>query len=192
MHGEDRWQATVLQAQQQDGQQLITLLDEFENVIQGAVTRFYVPPHERGDLLQEAYVAFLKAVYKFDPTRGVPFASYAKAKTHEATWQYMRVRGRNQMRELADNPLADDEGESLSLLSLLPDPQAEEPFCELEWRSLLASLSEREALAVEKIMIDGMSMAALARQTGVSADTVKTWKRRALVKIREELGKGKE
>lgn len=192
MTGADRFADIVRQAQQQDSTQLLVLLNEFENVIGGAAKRFYVPPCERGDLLQEAYIAFLLAVQTYDPARGVPFPAYAKAKTHERVWQYIRVRGRHHARELADNPLTDGEGETGTLLGLLPDAQAEEPFCELEWRSLLTSLSEREALAVEKIVIDGMSMADLARMEGVSAGTVKTWKQRALLKIREEIKKTRE
>ncbi|TCP57765.1 RNA polymerase sigma factor (sigma-70 family) [Tumebacillus sp. BK434] len=189
MTGEDRFADIVRQAQAQDSGQLLALLQEFENVIAGAAKRFYVPPAERGDLLQEAYIAFLLAVQQFDPARGVPFAAYAKRKTHERVWQYIRVRGRHRSRELADNPLSDSEDAAGTLLSSLPDPAAESPFCELGWRSLLASLSEREALAVEKIVIDGLSMAELARLEGVSAGTVKTWKQRALVKIREEIKK---
>jgi RNA polymerase sigma factor (sigma-70 family) len=188
MQGEDRWLPLVLRAQQQGAEALKQLLTEFENVIESAAKRFYVPHCERGDLLQEAYIGFLKAVQRFDPSRGVPFAAFAKAKTHEAVWQYMRVRGRNQTRELADSPLSDGDGEA-TLLGLLPDPRADEPFSELSWRSLLSSLSEREALAVEKLVIDGFSMADLARMEGVSPGTVKTWKQRAFVKIREEIKK---
>ncbi|ASS73876.1 hypothetical protein CIG75_02070 [Tumebacillus algifaecis] len=191
MFGEDRFACTVLRAQQQDSTALLMLLQEFENVIVKAARRFTVPHSERGDLLQEAYIAFLLAVQQFDPTRGVPFPAYAKAKTQERVWHYIRVRNRNHSRELADNSLGDGEGEAATLLEMQPDPQAADSFCELEWRSLLTSLSEREALAVEKIVIDGLSMAELARMEGVSADTVKTWKRRALVKIRAEIKKAR-
>jgi RNA polymerase sigma factor (sigma-70 family) len=189
----DKWQAVVQQAQQQDSAGLLCLLHEFENVIHAACRRFTVPFCERGDLLQEAYVGFIKAVQTFDPLRGATFAHYAKTKTQEAVWQYIRVRNRNMSRELTEVAVAGDDGEAgLSLWEQVADPSSGELFCELEWRGLLHGLSEREALAVERIVIDGMSMADLARLEGVSAGTVKTWKQRAFVKIREELKKTRE
>lgn len=187
-----RWTEVVQQAQQRDSVALVRLLEEFENVIQGACRRFVLPASERGDLLQEAYIGFLKAVFTFDPRLGVPFAAYAKAKTKEATWQYIRVRNRKQEREFAGSASSAEEDGGLPILEQVADPHTEEPFCEMEWRSLLRSLSEREALAVEKLVIDGMTMAELARMEGVSPETVKTWKKRAFVKIREELKKTRD
>jgi RNA polymerase sigma factor (sigma-70 family) len=178
----------VPSAQAGDSAALVQLLEEFDNVIQAACRQYYVPAPERGDLLQEAYLGFLHAVNTYDPQRGGPFPGYAKAKTRERVWSYIRARNRTKSRELLDGPGGGEE-EGGTLLDQLSDPHAEEPFCEEEWRSLLASLSEREVLAVEKIAIDGMSMAELARREGVSADTVKTWKQRAFAKIRAALHK---
>lgn len=189
----DPWAEVVQTAQNQDSAALLALLHEFENVIHAACRRFTVPPYERGDLLQEAYVGFLKAVQLFDPLRGATFAHFAKTKTQEAVWQYIRVRNRNRSRELMEIAATSDDGEAgVSLWDQVVATGTEEPFCELEWRGLLQGLSEREALAVEKIVIDGMSMADLARLEGVSAGTVKTWKQRAFVKIREEVKKLQE
>ncbi|MGZ4122973.1 MAG: RNA polymerase sigma factor [Tumebacillaceae bacterium] len=187
---QDHWQSIALQAQQQNSTALLRLLEEFENVIHAACRRFTVPFCEQGDLLQEAYVGFLKAVQTFDPTRGSTFAHFAKTKTQEAAWQYIRVRNRNRQREMTESLTTGEDGDTgLSLWEQLPDTGSSEPFCELEWRSLLQGLSEREALAVERIVIDGLSMADLARLEGVSPGTVKTWKQRAFLKIREELKK---
>lgn len=184
----DPWAGVVQIAQTRDSIALIRLLEEFENVIEASCRRFVLPVSERGDLLQEAYIGFLQAVFHFDAARGVPFAAYAKTKTHEATWQYMRVRNRNQSREWREAPLC-EEGEASLTLETIADPHTEEPFCEMEWRSLLTSLSEREALAVEKLVIDGLTMSELAQIEGVSAETVKTWKKRAFQKIRDEIKK---
>ena len=188
--GQQDWTAAVLAARA-DGARMIELLKAFDNLIQSACRRFSVPLAERNDLLQEAYWAFVKAVKEFDPEKSSGFPGYAKAKTREAVWQAIRVRNRNRARELADRPAGSGEEESGSLLEQWPDGHSSEAFSELEWRSLLASLSEREMLVVERIVIDGMTMAELARQEHVSPDTVKTWKKRAFAKIRAELGKDK-
>jgi RNA polymerase sigma factor (sigma-70 family) len=188
---EERWLLTVRQAQARDSAAMIALLQEFDNLLQAAVRR-YAPrsPHERGDLMQEAHIGFLKAVLAYRPEHGVTFAAYAKIKTQEAVWQAVRRTNRIREREVEDRPLTEDEGGSAStLLDACADPRTEAAFCELEWRSLLASLSEREALAVEKLVIDGFTLAELARLEGVSPGTVKTWKQRAFIKIREELKK---
>jgi RNA polymerase sigma factor (sigma-70 family) len=183
------WTSEV-QAAREDSAALISLLQQFDNLIQAACRRFAVPAAERDDLLQEAYLGFLKAVYTFDPSKSSGFPGYAKAKTREAVWQYIRVRNRRHSRELADRPAGDGEEETNStVLEQWPDGTSAEAFSELEWRSLLRSLSEREMLVVERIVIDGMTMAELARQERVSPDTVKTWKKRAFAKIRAELGR---
>ena len=184
------WTAAVFAARE-DGAKMIALLESFENLIQSACRRFSVPPAERSDLLQEAYWAFIKAVKEFDPAKSSGFPGYAKAKTREAVWQAIRVRSRNNARELADRPAGTSGEDESSLLEQWPDGHSGEAFSELEWRSLLASLSEREMLVVERIVIDGLTMAELARQEHVSPDTVKTWKKRAFAKIRVELGKDK-
>lgn len=182
------WTATVVAARS-DGAQMIELLKSFDNLIQSACRRFSVSPAERKDLEQEAYIGFLKAVRDFDPAKSSGFPGYAKAKTREAVWQWIRVRKRNHSRELADRPVGTSGEEESSLLEQWPDGHSGEAFSELEWRSLLASLSEREMLVVERIVIDGLTMAELARQEHVSPDTVKTWKKRAFAKIRTELGR---
>lgn len=188
----DRWAPIVKKAQEQDSSALLALLHEFDNLIQGAARRYQVPHNERGDLLQESYLGFLKAVYAFDPSLGKPFAALAKTQTTAAVWQYMRVKRRKASRECGeglDTPTSLDREGRETHLDRAADPVAEAEFCELEWRELLLSLSEREALAVERLVIDGYSMADLARQEGVHPDTVKTWKRRAFAKIKEQLGR---
>jgi RNA polymerase sigma factor (sigma-70 family) len=184
----DIWADVVQRAQERDSATLIHLLEEFENVIQSACRRFVLPASEQGDLLQEAYMGFLKAVFDFDPTRGVYFAAYAKAKTVAAAWQFVRARNRQQSREQTESATSSEDG-TTPMLERVADPHTEEPFCDMEWRSLLASLSEREALAVEKLVIDGLSMRELAQMEGVSSETVKTWKKRAFAKIRDEIKK---
>jgi RNA polymerase sigma factor (sigma-70 family) len=184
----DSWTPLVRQAQANDGPAMCQLLDEFENLIKSATRRFHVPFSEQADLLQEAYLGFVRAVHSFDPARSSGFPGYAKSKVREAVWQHVRVRSRLRGRELGDRPGGSEE-DGASLLEQVADEESLASFSELEWRELLSSLSEREMLAVEKIVIDGLTMADLARMEGVSRDTVKTWKLRAFAKIREEIKK---
>jgi RNA polymerase sigma factor (sigma-70 family) len=185
----DRWTPVVQKAQAQDSAALLELLEEFENIIKAAVGKFQVPIHERGDLLQEAYLGFLRAVSTFDPARGKPFAAHAKTQTRAAVWQYIRVKNRTTSREIVESCAGggEDGGGGGSHLLVQADPNAEHDFSELEWRELLASLSERQALAVQRIVIDGYSLADIARMEGVHPDTVKTWKMRAFAKIKLQL-----
>ncbi|PWK16238.1 RNA polymerase sigma factor [Tumebacillus permanentifrigoris] len=185
----DHWTPVVQKAQAQDSAALLELLHEFDNLIQAAARHFQVPHNERSDLLQESYLGFLKAVYTFDPARGHPFAAHAKTQTRAAVWQFLRVKNRTTSREIVYSAGDSESSEGESPLELTVDPQAEDNFSELEWRELLASLSERQALAVQRLVIDGYSMTELARLEGVHPDTVNTWKQRAFAKIKAELKK---
>lgn len=195
MPPEDPWAELVLLAQhqqtlppeQQDGSYAVALMEEFDNLIQAACRKFRTSPSDRSDLLQEALFGLVKAIYTFNPTLGFHFAGYAKAKINQAAWQFIRSGNRTRHREQPDTAAQGEDGTRATLLESLTDPQAEQAFSEAEWRSLLASLSDREALVIEQVVIDGLSMAELARRENVSADTVKTWKQRAFVKIRKEL-----
>ncbi|KEO83307.1 sigma-70 family RNA polymerase sigma factor [Tumebacillus flagellatus] len=170
----DRWTPIVLQAQAQDPIATQQLIEEFTNLIHSAVASFRPQRDLRADLVQESYLGFLRAIHSYDPTLGFSFAAHAKSQTRAAVWHFLRVKKRTRLRE------------EICFDDIAP-PALSADFSRLEWREMLATLSDREALAVERLFKDGCSMSELARLEGVHPDTARTWKKRALQKLKAQL-----
>lgn len=146
------------------------------------------------DARQEGYASLLQAISFYDPSRGVPFAAFVSRKVHGDVRSAMRREWKHTERtayarldregeEHAESPTAEDK---LALRSWLEHPDAE--FEGVEWRDLItrASLSEREAYSIQE-GAKGRSSTAIAKDMGVSPETVKTWRKRAFRKIRKAL-----
>ena len=146
------------------------------------------------DARQEGYASLLQAISFFDPLRGVPFAAFVSRKVHGDVRSAMRREWKHSERtayarldregeEHAESPTAEDK---LALRSWLEHP--DEEFERVEWRDLItrAGLSEREAYSIQE-GAKGRSSTAIAKDMGVSPETVKTWRKRAFRKIRKAL-----
>lgn len=173
----------IRKAQAGDSQAMIALLEQFEPLVRAAVALRYPKGQEGEDLLQEAYIALLRAILQYDHGP-VSFPYYAKRMVYGATWSYKRKALRISGKESPDS-VRNEDGELLSVFARIPDEHSAAAFQRPELESYLTPLSPRERLVILEVVIGGMPMAELARREGVSLDTVKVWKKRAFAKIRK-------
>jgi RNA polymerase sigma factor (sigma-70 family) len=177
------WKEWIRLAQTGDSGAMIALLERFEPLVHGAVAARHPKREERDDLLQEAYVALIRAIQLYNHGE-VSFPHFAKQVVYGATHSAVRRQKRIRERETPDG-VRNEDGEMLSLFDRLPDEQAAAAYLEPELESYLLSLSPRERMVIVEVVFGGMRMSDLARREGVSLDTVKVWKKRAFAKIRQ-------
>lgn len=137
----------------------------------------------REDLLQAGRMGLWEAYCKYDPAKG-PFPSFAA--------RYVRGRILQELHRqwgLGEVPMStlvreEEEREAPAF----PDPQSGERFSQVETLDLAERLgqmlSPRERIILEEHLLLGESLADLARRHGVSVETAKTWKKRAVKKMR--------
>lgn len=68
-----------------------------EPLVKGHVLKHYnykVPPHMIDDLIQEGFIAYIKAKERFDPEKGYEFEAYAIVCVSGAVKNYIRDKGR--------------------------------------------------------------------------------------------------
>ena len=142
---------------------------------------------EREEYMQVGRIALWEAYRNYDPGRG-PFAALAVPYVEGRILHALKRQYR-----LPQVPFSsfqqDDEERAIDW----PDPLAEQAFNRCEWEELLETLteglSEREQIVVREHLVQGIPMTELAQRYGVSGDTVKTWKKRALRKMRGKVEK---
>ncbi|MDI3256901.1 MAG: sigma-70 family RNA polymerase sigma factor [Kyrpidia sp.] len=139
---------------------------------------------EREDAEGEAAVVYLEALRVWDPERGVPFAAYFARKLHHRLWTLVRRSSREHGRRayLGGDRTAEETGDPLGLFG---DPRWSEPFEEAEIRLVLEELGTRERRILAGAL-RGIPLAALAREEGVTRQTVTFHLKKALKKLRRE------
>jgi RNA polymerase sigma factor (sigma-70 family) len=133
------------------------------------------------DACQEGRLAVIEAVYRFDPAKGCYFGAYVKRRVWAALRTLQRREWRWQAESYPSMAREEDEGE---WWERLPAGMSE-CWDDAVWMEQLATLlSAREYLVIARHVIEGQTLGELATAEGVSVETVKTWKRRALQKLR--------
>jgi len=165
---------------------------DFQPLVEAVARRYYGVSFE--DACQEGYVALLQAIRFFDPLRGVPFAGFARMKVHgdvrsamRREWTHTERTAHTRMEREGDEGaegMTPEDKLALRTWRAHPDEQYES----IEWRELLthAGLTRREAYSIQE-GAKGRSSTEIAKEMGVSPETVKTWRKRALRKIRKAL-----
>ena len=171
-------------AKQGDSAAYVALIEQFTPCIRAAATRYSTAAVEREDLLQEGYVALIRAIQSFEPDRGVYFTWFAAGRIRQGVWTYTRRAKTGREREQFERSPQDDEDEPRDGLASLTDPMAEAAFAAVEAEGYLVGLTKRERLVVTHCIIGSMRTAELARMCDVSSATAYTWKRRAVAKLR--------
>jgi RNA polymerase sigma factor (sigma-70 family) len=138
------------------------------------------------DLLQEGRTALWQALLRFDPQRGVAFASYAGWIIERRLWRAIFLYRRQAMVRPARQP---------ALLS--PDPRQVVEQA-LWWQQVRATIQQmlaclpspgREVL-IAAYGLEGtppQSLAAIARRYGVTREAVRLWRNHALALLRMPL-----
>ncbi|GGJ13708.1 hypothetical protein GCM10010885_23800 [Alicyclobacillus cellulosilyticus] len=201
----DPFAAMVLAARAGDRAAAEQLFAALQPLVMGAARRYRDVALE--DARQEAWLALWLAVREFEPANGVPFLAYATAKVRgdvrtamRRLWRYddrvVHVSGRGEDAE------AEQAEEALSRLAAGRaqadgrmaagaggcGPESLDPMAAADWRLTVraAGLSDRERLWLAAAAA-GYGPMELAAACGVSAETVRTWRKRTLYKLRAAL-----
>jgi RNA polymerase sigma factor (sigma-70 family) len=167
------------------------MYEQFLPLIRKTLFRFRWYP-DREELLQEARIALYQAILDYTPDHGVTFAGFAASRIHYQVWNTVKRNLRHWNRSMQEIAVSEDaEGDTLpDPLLQLACPYANHAYADVEWAECFAILSEREKLAAKKLLMEGLKQGELAAMCGVSVETVKTWRKRALQKLRRELEDG--
>ncbi len=132
--------------------------------------------NEAEEVLQEVYIKIWQRAGAFtagSATSGAWLAAIARNQSIDA----LRAR----------KPVADEIDKALDLADAGPDPEAQVVIKD-EGRRIDTCMEELEAgraVAVKRAYVEGLSYQELADQFGVPLNTVRTWLRRSLLKLRE-------
>jgi len=157
------------------------ICEQYKPLIMRTLNRYQVKK-DREDYLQVGRIALWEAYAKYDARRG-PFAAlavrYVRGRVLKALKQ--RAKGAAVPFSCCRSAKSDEEIE-------WPDPEAEQSFHSCEWQELIdlfrGALSDREQIILTEHLLNGVPLAELALRHRVSVETVKTWKKRALKKMR--------
>ncbi len=148
------------------------------------------------DRFQEAQIGLMKAVDKFDPSRGVMFSTFAtfmmrreirNAREDTGTVirhpQYLWRQGKRPPNRVRD--------EKLCRLGDVPDrDHIEAAFSDQEVESLrdcIASLPERERFVIQSVVIEGRPMTWTAEKLGYSREWISHLRKQAISRLRQRM-----
>lgn len=145
----------------------------------GQVMRILPERGEAEDVVQDVFVTVWRKAGEYDPARAAPMAWMGTIARNRALDRVRARRlrlhdGLDAARELADG-------------APLPDAAAESSDAARRLHAALAGLDPRHAAAIRATYVDGLTYEALAEREGVPVGTLKTWVRRAVMKLRGEV-----
>lgn len=166
-----------------------TLLTAYDGMLRAIAHKYRFVSFE--DALQEARLSFWLCVQSYDANLGVAFGAYVWRKVHGDVRSRMRRLWTIQGRTAHAREDTESDGFTLWDAALrragwAQGHQAAEDV--VEWQMIIrgARLSPRETL-VMKAWMQGYTTGDIAKQEAVSVETVKTWRKRALQKLRRML-----
>ena len=156
---------------------LKTVYEQTSAKLFGVCLRILGEQSEAEDVLQEVYVTVWRRAGAFDPARGVSPITWLAALARNRAIDRLRASKAHLSRPLeAAAEVAD------------PAPLAGETLiqAELGWRlaACLGELEPAHAAYIRSAYFDGMTYAALAEAAGAPLGTMKSWMRRALLRLR--------
>lgn len=169
-------------------------LDSFEEVYEryqpllyGTLKRYAIYAHQE-DMLQEARLALWEAYSRFKPERG-DFSAYAAKYVRGRVLRLLRKVKRHEECYIFSQLSPQDEEADME--PEWEDHRAEAAYLDCEWKELLTAacqeLSAREKLVLKEHFLLERPLKELAEREQVSLETVKTWRKRALKKLRHHL-----
>ncbi len=153
-----------------------------------------IPPLYYEDAYQDGCLAVLSAIRCFDPSQGIYFSKYVQMKVNYCFLEKGRFyKGAAPEPPLSlDAPVADaqDAGTLADCIADTTPPAADTLIRQETLRCLyplVKALPEKYRLVIEAHYFKGLSLAEIARQQGLSPNTVSTWHRRGLKFLRKNL-----
>lgn len=176
--------AALQAARQGDEAALAYLFSAYEGLLVKAARQRHLAP--LGDDAQEAArVSFWDAVISYDPTRGVPFPGWAKAKVYGDLWTLFKQARRRWNREIL--PGNGDEGADFTARLSAPDAALERIFDDDAFLALLRPLTPRAQKLLRLLYQEGLTQREAAARLGISQQAASAMQKRALKKLRETL-----
>jgi RNA polymerase sigma factor (sigma-70 family) len=149
-------------------------------------------PFEQEELVADGNVALVKAARRFDPSLGVPFPAFATPYVRGAIADAVRARVRRNT--LGDGVYADVIGfPALARARDMrdqvyepadPGPGPDETVESLERLRVLATLPERERIALIRTIVDGEAAEVVAEDLGVTTSRVYVLVRNGSARVR--------
>lgn len=176
--------AALQAARQGDEAALAYLFSAYEGLLVKAARQRHLAP--LGDDAQEAArVSFWDAVISYDPTRGVPFPGWAKAKVYGDLWTLFKQARRRWNREIL--PGNGDEGADFTARLSAPDAALERIFDDDAFLALLRPLTPRAQKLLRLLYQEGLTQREAAARLGISQQAASAMQKRTLKKLRETL-----
>jgi RNA polymerase sigma-70 factor (ECF subfamily) len=176
--------ALVARAQQRDVEAVAELLNAFQPLLQRVASRYRYLSYE--DALQQAQLAFLEGIAAYERDREIPFPGYIQKKVQGDVRSAMRREIRQRDRQVLPRPKTDETEPDTDMWDVQLCPPGEYSDVEVKlWLDSVA-LSPRERLGVESLLA-GWSRSDVATALGVTIESVKTWRKRALRKLRQSI-----
>ena len=132
--------------------------------------------NEAEEVLQEVYIKIWQRA-----------GAFTAGSATSAAWLAAIARNQSIDALRSRKPVADEIDKALDLADAGPDPEAQVVIKD-EGRRIDTCMEELEAdraVAVKRAYVEGLSYQELADQFGVPLNTVRTWLRRSLLKLRE-------
>ena len=146
----------------------------------GVCLRILSERAEAEDVLQEVYLTVWRKAADFDPGRAGPMTSpmsWLIAIARNRSIDRLRARGSRQMEAI-------EAAEAIADTSPLADSALETAQQNARLKACLAGLAEHEQAALYGAFFDGNTYEELSARMSVPLGTMKSWIRRAIVKLR--------
>lgn len=173
-------------AQADDGEALASILSHYRPLIVSSASKW----HHYGldDAIQEASIAVIEAARTFDSTKGCYFGVFLRQRVRASLRTWGRRQARWAIRHTASSYTSASGGDSETVpIEDWADEKSVREVTAHEWRDWLHGLSPREKLVIQRHVIEGYPLVAIAEQESVSPHTVQTWKKRAMRKLRNKV-----
>jgi RNA polymerase sigma-70 factor (ECF subfamily) len=173
----------LVRLQRRDPQALAELYDRYGRMVFGLILRTVQDRGTAEDLVQETFLRVWNRVGGFDAEHGA-VGPWLLAVARNRAIDYLRYRGRRPEAALELN-----ESENPALFAdLKSDPLRFDTVRQV--KTALEKLPAPQREAIELAYFEGMSQTEIAERLRQPLGTVKSWMRRALLQMREELGGG--
>ena len=172
----DALRDALLRVARGDAASLKTVYDSTSAKLFGVCLRILGDPSEAQDVVQDVYVTVWRRADGFDPARASPITWLAAIARNRSI---DRLRARRPERNAPLEAAAHVADAAPSAVDVLQDAE--------KHRQLQGCLGELEGVhqqAIRTAFLDGVTYDALALQAGVPLGTMKSWIRRALVKLK--------
>ena len=134
--------------------------------------------------MQIGYEQLIQGILSFDPSRGVYLSHFLKRMVQGSIWSVVRKGEKERIYLAKGVSMREEEDRELSVEGLA-DETVQGTFLEIEWETLFDTLSPREKIAIRYTVLMDYRDREVAAAYGVSKDTVKTWRKRGIAKLRK-------